>query len=80
MTDIIDLTAERDKRDGPDPEFVSVDEYGRKLFTYMLDYDLGDEQYSTQLVAYSMEDAQKHVDAMRKSLCLAGQLYSVIPS
>lgn len=80
MTDIIDLNAERDKRDGPDPEFVSVDEFGRKLFTYMLEYSFEGKHFSTTIIAYSMEDAAGRVEAMKHSLVLKGQLYSVVPA
>lgn len=79
MSDVIDLGAFRDRRDGPDPDLVATDEYGRKLFTYLLSYDFDGGQYSTQVWAYSMEDAAARVEAMRASLRLDGQAFHRVP-
>ena len=80
MSEPIDLTAERNRRAMPDPEFVSKDGFGRPMFTYLLSYDFEGGEYSTQLVAYSMEDAAARVEAMRASLRLDGQLFEAFPA
>jgi hypothetical protein len=80
MSDIIDLTAERNAREQPDDGFVSLDEYGRTLFTFMLEYEMDGATYGTRVIAYSMEDAENRVVAMRESLIVKGQVYSMIPA
>ncbi len=79
MADVIDFAAAFDKRHGPDPEFRSQDAYGRPLYTYHLSYEMDGKEYGTQVIAYSMEDAAARVEAMRASLRLEGQLFSIIP-
>lgn len=79
MSDIVDLCAERDRRGGPDADFVHLDEHGRKLFVYVLDYEIDGSIFSIHMVARSMEDAERRVEAMKTSLVLKGQLYREIP-
>lgn len=80
MSDIIDLNAERNRRAEPDPEFVSQDEYGRKLYTFGVDYDHDGSSYTFHLVAYSWEDAEAKVAGIRASAKVYGQIYSHIPA
>lgn len=80
MADVVDLGAERNRREAPDVEHVRHDDFGRTLFCYLLSYDFADSQWSAQVWAYSMDDAEKRVEAMRESLRLDGQLYSMIPA
>lgn len=77
---IIDLSAERDKRNGPDEEFVRYDEHGRKLFAYCLDYRMDDAYWTTTIWAYSFEDAERRAEAMRQGVAVSGQIYSTIPA
>ena len=79
MADIIDLEAQREKRDGPDAEFVMRDDDGRLMFVFALDYKFEGGTWSLNLWAYSQEDAEARVQAMRDSLSCAGQLYASIP-
>ena len=80
MNDIIDLGAERNKRERPDPEFCCKDDYGRDLFTFLLSYEMDGKRYGTQVIAYSQEDAEARVVAMRASLTYDGQLFEVVPA
>jgi hypothetical protein len=74
MSDPIDLSAERDKRTGPDAEHVRKDEFGRPLFRFLLSYEMDGEMWGgVDVWAYSMDDAQRRVDAMRASARLDGQ-------
>ena len=77
---IIDISAERDKRNGPDAEFVRSDDYGRKMFSFSVEYKMGDDGWGFTIWAYSMEDAQARVDAIRASGVLLGQVYSEMPA
>jgi hypothetical protein len=74
MSDAIDLAAERDKRNGPDAEHVRKDDFGRTLYRYLLSYEMDGETWGgVDVWAYSMDDAQKRVDAMRATVKLDGQ-------
>ena len=75
MTDPIDLSAERDKREGPDPEYVKRDEYGRPLYTFIAEYRRGDATFSIEFWAYDQDDAQAAVAAMNTGVTLVGQVY-----
>lgn len=78
MSDPIDLAAERNKRAEPDPQFVRQDDYGRKLYTFLLSYEMDGKQWSVELWAYDEADAQARVDAMRHSVRLDGKLFSEV--
>lgn len=80
MTDIIDLNVQRNARDCPDAEFVQKDDYGRELYLFTLDYSMAGKSWAAEIWAYSFEDAEARVAAMRDSLSVAGQIYSVIPA
>lgn len=80
MANVIDLAAARNDRAAPDPEFVKKDDYGRPMFQFLLDYQFEDGTWSINLWAYSWEDAEARVAAMRQSLRVEGQLHSSIPA
>ena len=80
MSDIIDLNANRNRREQPDPELMTRDEYGRPLYTFVLTYEAGGRTYGTQLIAYDFADAEMKVAGMRESLRVDGKLFSVIPA
>ncbi len=80
MTDIIDLNERRNAAERPDAEFVRKDDFGRPLYHYGLSYDFEGGSWSAEIWAYSMEDAKARVGAMRDSLTLLGQTYSVLPA
>lgn len=77
--DVIDLNAERSKREQPDQEFVRQDEYGRPLYHFGLQYEMDGSVWSTAVWAYDFEDADKRCAAMRESLKVLGKTYSHIP-
>jgi hypothetical protein len=80
MDNIIDLTERRSASEKPDAEWVRYDDYGRPMYHYGLSYAFEGGSWAADIWAYSMEDAQARVDAMRKSLVLLGQTYSVVPA
>lgn len=77
--DIIDLSAERNKREQSVPEFVRHDDYGRPLYTFLLSYEMEGKSWSTEVWAYDFADAEARVAAMRESLKVTGQLFDRIP-
>lgn len=80
MTDIIDLTAERNRRDRPDAEHVRKDEYGRELYEFLMDYQMGDGTYSFSVFAYDWEDAERRARAISQGVVVVGQLHCMVPA
>lgn len=80
MADVIDLGMKRAERDGPDPECVRKDAFGRNLYEFLLEWRRGAHTYGISLWAYDQIDAQTHVDAMRESLVLVGQSMGHVPA
>ena len=79
MADTIDLSAERSKREMPDAGCLRKDDYGQELRLFALEYRMGGAAWALDVWAYSWEDAENRVAAMRESLVVSGQVYSVIP-
>jgi hypothetical protein len=79
MADIIDLGAERARRDDPDPEFLATDQWGRTMYTFALSYQLGEKTFGVNVLAYDFDDAEARVGAMRASLQLDGKVISERP-
>lgn len=50
---------------GPDPEFVKVDDHGRKMFFYAATYEYQGGDWSIEFWAYGMGDALDRLAAMR---------------
>lgn len=71
---LIDLAAERNRRDGP--ELVSRDAYGRPLYCYAIAYIHEGRHYSFDLWAYSFDDAEAHVQSLRGNAELSGQIFA----
>lgn len=80
MSDTIDFQRYKNERD-IDPEFIMTDDFGQRLYLHALSYEFDGSTWGGVTVwAYSMEDAQKRVDAMRESIMLLGQLSAIIPA
>lgn len=74
MSDPIDLSAVRNQRTAPDAEFVKRDDFGRQMQVYLIQYTMDGEDWGgVQVWAYSMDDAQRRVQALRASATLLGQ-------
>lgn len=80
MTDIIDLNQRRNERDKPDAQFIRHDDFGRPLYCFALDYAFNDGHWAAEVWAYSMEEAEQRVAAMRESLSLRGQMFTSFPA
>ena len=57
---------------------MARDEYGRPLYTFLLEYQMGGKIYETEVMAYSDAEALRHIEAVRQSLVYVGKLYSRI--
>jgi hypothetical protein len=79
MSDVIDLAAERNRREGPDPEHIRPDGEGGILYAFCFSYRMNGSQYTFNLFAYDFEDAERRAKAMRNSVQVDGQLISVVP-
>lgn len=77
---VVDLDAERAKREQPDPEFVKQDDFGRPMYLFGLDYKMDGKSWGTQLWAYDFADAEARAAAMRESLAVYGQIMSEVPA
>ena len=60
--------------------FVRQDDYGRRLYTFLLSYCIDGKQWSTEVWAYDFADAEARVAAMRESLRVDGQLFERFPA
>ena len=76
MSDVTDINQYRTAKAQPDPEFVSRDDYGRALYTFLVDYDFGEKTFSFELIAYDEEDARAKIAAIRGSARYEGKLFS----
>ncbi|TBY41601.1 hypothetical protein [Rhizobium leguminosarum] len=79
MPDVIDFQAERDRRNGPDEQFRTVDQAGRPMFAFLAEYETDAGIFCVNFFAYDFADAELRVSSMRSSLTLAGQIYAEIP-
>ena len=77
---VIDLTAERNKRTAPDPEFVKHDDLGRPMYCYCVEYDMNGKQWGgVSIWAYDFEEALRRLEAIRQSSKVGGQLMATYP-
>lgn len=80
MSDPIDFNEFRMSKD-IDAEHIRDDGYGRKLYEFLLGYEFEGKSYGGVTVwAYSHEDAEQRVAAMRETLVLYGQLGGIVPA
>ena len=77
---IIFLSQVRNDRERPDAALIKCDDYGREMFLYKLNYEFEGGYWAAELWAYSAEDCESRVAAMRESLRNMGQIYAVIPA
>lgn len=80
MPDIIDFRDEHDKRHGPDPEHVVCDEHGVKWFEFACSYvDYEGCHVGFRILAKDQTDADRRIEALRKSARVDGQVYATVP-
>lgn len=79
MTDPIDFTERLNKRD-IDQNHIRKDDFGRPMYEFILSYEFNGSTWGGVTVwAYSMDEAEQRVAAMRESLVLLGQLGGLVP-
>ncbi|MDQ0562438.1 hypothetical protein QO004_004243 [Rhizobium mesoamericanum] len=64
----------------PDTAFRRQDAAGRDLFSFAIEYRMGDARWAASIWAYSHEDAEARVKAMKETLALCGQVYCEVPA
>lgn len=74
---VINLDAERNRRS--DPASVSEDAQGNVLIDYCASYSLGEDSWMLVVKAYSREDADRRVQAIRSTLKLEGAAFEFEP-
>jgi len=75
---VINLDLARADRQRPDAEHVQRDQFGRPMYRFALAYEMDGRTWGADVWAYSFEDAERRVAAMRVSLSVAGQVHSEI--
>lgn len=82
MTDILNLDAEREKRDGPDAENVFLDPMtGEKWYRFTASYEIDDDEFSIDFWALDQADAERRLAVMNGGLTYTGQMWGTfIPS
>lgn len=82
MPDLIDLAAERNKRDAPDPQFVRTDDFGRPMYAYSVRYATmdGKQWGGVTIWAYDFAEALRRMEAIRASGKVDGQLMAEVPA
>lgn len=71
---ILDLSAERAKRNAPDADCVRQDRDGSDLNLFTIDYDMNGREFSVYIWAGSFDEAEAHVEAIRAGAVLAGHI------
>lgn len=75
---VVDLDQVRAEREQPDAEHVRRDQYGRPMHRFALSYNMDGKAWCAEVWAYSFDDAEHRVAAMRESLSVAGQVHCEI--
>lgn len=75
---VVSFSKIRDSGEGPDAAFVTTDADEQRLYKFALRYDMDGKTWAADIWAYSFEDAEDRIAAMRKSLAFCGQLYSEV--
>ncbi|NKK74060.1 hypothetical protein GFL21_28650 [Rhizobium anhuiense] len=75
---VISFDKLRETRERPDAQFVRKDEDGQAIYLFALEYTMGPSVWAAKIWAYSFEDAEMRVKAMRESLTVCGQLHASI--
>ena len=71
---IVDLQQVKEQREAPDPDCLLRDHLGRPMGLFGFEYEVDGRKWSFRLKAYSHEDAEKHIEAIREGVTFLGQL------
>ncbi|MCO5129753.1 MAG: hypothetical protein M9932_04215 [Xanthobacteraceae bacterium] len=75
---VINLDQARAAREQPDADHIQQDQFGRPMYRFALSYEMGGKEWGSEVWAYSFDDAEHRVAAMRESLSVAGQVHCEI--
>lgn len=75
---LIDLSAARERRDGPDPEFVWIDGRGQKWFAFAFGYEVDGREFGFQIWALNHADAERRLEAIRATGRVAGKVFAEV--
>lgn len=76
MGDIVNLSDERDKREAPDDEHVTLVD-GQNWYRFGATYKADGKEFSITFWAKDMQDASLKVEAIKETLTLMGQIMHV---
>jgi hypothetical protein len=76
MSNIVEFCAIRDAADRPDVDCTQLGTDGTELFLFAIDYRVGEKAFGLEIWAHSFAEAQAHVECIRNSASLAGQIKS----
>jgi len=79
MGDVINLAEIRARDLEPDPDCVCEDAEGIPLYCFAIDYRHGGHSFTLTLWAYSWEDADERLKAIRATGAVVGKIVSVTP-
>ncbi len=71
---IVDLDQIRAQREAPDADCLRRDQHGRPMGVYGFEYQVDGRTWSFSIEAYSHEDAERHMAAIRQGVNFVGQL------
>ena len=78
MADVINISAERDRRSLVQPDISFRDDKGTLWYQYVCDYYDGDQTFTFEIWAESYEDAERRMNLIKKNGVLVGQLVDTI--
>lgn len=76
---MVDLNAERERRNSPDAAFIYVDEKGVQWFKFTCEFECDDSKWGFEIWALDHQDAMRRVEALKASASVKGKLYHEIP-
>lgn len=71
---VVDLQQVKDQREGPDADCLLRDVWGRPMGLFGFEYVVDGKKWSFHLEAYSHDDAEKRIEAIRQGVTFLGQL------
>ena len=74
------LAAAAAAAEGPEPDCIRHDEYGRALYCYLLEYEHDGAMYCVDFWADSEADAQAHLLSMVAHMTYKGQKMAEVPA
>lgn len=71
---VVDLQQIREQKETPDANCLLRDQWGRPMGLFGFEYQVDGRTWSFSIEAYSHEDAEQHIAAIRQDVTFLGQL------